>query len=102
MKRKLGQLSGDVSDSGLGFGGERAALYKSKSSVCHRANGEGKASMKAPALKGTILDVSQITEHIIKGDSTSKPLHNKGTSGASDEQAKSIADYAKFLQQVEV
>jgi cytochrome c len=75
-----------------------AALYKSKCSGCHGANGEGKASMKAPALKGTSLDVSQITEHITKGESTSKPPHNKGISGVSDEQAKSIADYIKSLK----
>jgi cytochrome c len=75
-----------------------AALYKSKCSGCHGANGEGKASMRAPALKGTSLDASQITEHITKGESTSKPPHNKGISGLSDEQAKSIADYIKSLK----
>jgi len=75
-----------------------AALYKSKCSACHGVNGEGKASMKAPALKGTSLDASQITEHITKGESTSKPPHNKGISGVSDEQAKSIADYIKSLK----
>jgi len=74
-----------------------AALYKSKCSACHGVNGEGKASMKAPALKGTSLDASQITEHIAKGEPTSKPPHNKGISGVSEEQAKSIADYIKSL-----
>jgi len=74
-----------------------AALYKSKCSTCHGVNGEGKASMKSPALKGTSLDASQITEHITKGEPTSKPPHNKGISGVSEEQAKSIADYIKSL-----
>jgi cytochrome c len=74
------------------WAGDGAALYKSKCSGCHGANGEGKATMRAPALKGTSLDASQITEHITKGESTSKPPHNKGISGVSDEQAKSIAD----------
>lgn len=75
-----------------------AALFKSKCAACHGANGEGKAAIKAPALKGTSLDVSQITERITKGESTSKPPHNKGISGISDEQAKSIADYIKSLK----
>jgi mono/diheme cytochrome c family protein len=75
-----------------------ADLYKSKCSVSHGGNGEGKASVKAPTLKGTILDVSQIREHITKKESTSKHLHNKGISGVSDEQANSITDYVKFLK----
>jgi mono/diheme cytochrome c family protein len=75
-----------------------AALYKSKCSACHGVNGEGKAAIKAPALRGTSLDASRITEHITKGESTSKPPHNKGISGVSDEQAKSIADYIKSLK----
>ena len=77
---------------------EGAVLYKSKCSGCHGATGEGKAAMKAPALKGTSLDASQITEHITRGESTSKPPHNKGISGVSDEEAKSIADYIKSLK----
>jgi len=75
-----------------------AALYKSKCSACHGASGEGKAAIKAPALKGTTLDASQIVEHITKGEPTSKPPHNKGISGVSDEQAQSIADYIKSLK----
>lgn len=75
-----------------------AALFKAKCSACHGANAEGKAAMKAPALRGTSLDASQITEHITKGEPTSKPPHNKGISGVSEEQAKSIADYIKSLK----
>jgi mono/diheme cytochrome c family protein len=77
---------------------EGAALYKSKCSGCHGATGEGKAAIKAPALKGTNLDASQIVEHITKGESTSKPPHNKGIPGVSDEQAQAIADYIKTLK----
>ena len=77
---------------------EGAVLYKSKCSGCHGATGEGKAAIKAPALKGTTLDASQITEHITKGESTSKPPHNKGISGVTEEQAKSIAEYVKTLK----
>ncbi len=77
---------------------EGAALYKTKCAGCHGASGEGKAAMKAPALKGTSLDASQIAEHLTKGESTSKPPHNKGISGLSEDQAKAIADYVKTLK----
>ena len=77
---------------------EGASLFKSKCAGCHGANGEGKAAIKAPALKGTSLDSSQIVEHLTKGESTSKPPHNKGISGLSEDQAKAIADYVKTLR----
>jgi len=75
-----------------------AALYKKKCSFCHGANGEGKPAMKAPALKGTKLEASQIVQHITKGEPDSKPPHNKGMSGVSEEQAKAIADHIKTLK----
>ena len=68
---------------------EGVALYKSMCLGCHGASGEGQAAIKAPALKGTSLDASQITERITKGETTSKPPHNKGISGVCAEQAKS-------------
>jgi len=74
------------------------ALYKSKCAMCHGANGEGKPAMKAPALKGTTKTVEQITEHILKGESTSKPPHNKGVSGVNEAQAKAIAEFVKTLK----
>ena len=75
-----------------------AALYKAKCAGCHGANGEGKPAIKAPALKGTKLEASQIVEHITKGESGSKPPHNKGISGLNDEQAKAILEYVKTLK----
>ena len=75
-----------------------AALYKKKCSGCHGAGGEGKSAMKAPAVKGSALDASQITDHITKGEPSSKAPHNKGISGLTDEQAKAIADYVKTLK----
>jgi len=75
-----------------------AALYKSKCAGCHGANGEGKPAVKAPALKGTTRDATQITEHLTKGESGSKPPHNKGINGLNEEQAKAIADYVKSLK----
>ena len=79
-------------------GDEGAALFQSKCARCHGASGEGKAAMKAPALKGTSMDASQIAEHLTKGESTSKPPHNKGMSGLSEHQAKAIADFVKTLK----
>lgn len=75
-----------------------ASLYKAKCAGCHGAGGEGKPAMKAPALKGTSLEADQITAHLTKGESTSKPPHNKGMSGMTDEQAKAIAEYVKSLK----
>jgi mono/diheme cytochrome c family protein len=75
-----------------------AALYKKKCAGCHGANGEGKPAMKAPALKGTKMEADQIVQHLTKGEPDSKPPHNKGISGLSEEQAKAIADYIKTLK----
>jgi cytochrome c553 len=75
-----------------------AALYKKKCAGCHGASGEGKPAMKAPALKGTSFEAAQIVDHLTKGESTSKPPHNKGMSGLSADQAKAIADYVKTLK----
>ena len=75
-----------------------AALYKTKCAGCHGANGEGKPAIKAPALKGTKLEVNQVAEHITKGESGSKAPHNKGIAGLNDEQAKAIAEYIKTLK----
>jgi cytochrome c len=75
-----------------------ASLYKTKCAGCHGASGEGKPAMKAPALKGTSFDASQITEHITKGEPSSKAPHNKGIAGLNEEQAKAIAEWVKSLK----
>lgn len=41
------------------YGGD---IYKKKCAGCHGASGEGKPSVKAPALKGTQLEASQIVD----------------------------------------
>jgi len=84
--------------STLRAGSDGAALFKAKCSGCHGANGEGKAAIKAPALKGTNLEASQIEEHTLKGDPQGKPPHNKGISGLNEGQAKAIAEYVKALK----
>ena len=75
-----------------------AVLYKQKCAGCHGANGEGKPAIKAPALKGTSLEVNQIAEHLTKGESGSKAPHNKGIPGLNDEQAKAVAEWIKSLK----
>lgn len=84
--------------SSASWAADGASLYKTKCSGCHGAGGEGKPAMKAPALKGTTLEVNQIVEHITKGESGSKPPHNKGISGLNDEQAQALAEYVKTLK----
>lgn len=75
-----------------------ASLYKTKCAGCHGASGEGKPAMKAPALKGTSFEATQIAEHITKGESGSKAPHNKGIAGLNEEQAKAIAEWIKALK----
>jgi mono/diheme cytochrome c family protein len=75
-----------------------ATLYKAKCSGCHGAGGEGKPAMKAPALKGTAKTADQIAEHILKGETTSKPPHAKGISGVNEAQAKAISEFVKTLK----
>jgi mono/diheme cytochrome c family protein len=74
-----------------------AALYKTKCAACHGPSGEGKPAMKAPALKGTTRTADQIVQHITKGEATAKAPHNKGISGLTDDQAKTIAEFVKAL-----
>jgi mono/diheme cytochrome c family protein len=77
---------------------EGDALYKRKCAGCHGASGEGKAAVKAPALKGTSRDVTQLVDHITKGEAASKPPHNKGIAGLTEDQAKAIAEFVKSLK----
>jgi len=75
-----------------------AALYKRRCAGCHGAQGEGKPAMKAPSLKTTKKDASQITQHLAKGEPGGKAPHNKGMSGLKPEESKAIAEYVKTLQ----
>lgn len=74
-----------------------AAVYKKKCAGCHGQQGEGKPAMKAPALKGTSLSAEKVVDHITKGEPESKPPHNKGISGITEEDAKAIAAFIKTL-----
>ena len=77
---------------------EGAALYKSKCAGCHGAAGEGKPAVKAPALKGTALDIDKITHHITNGEPKSKAPHKKGMAGVTEAQAKAIAEFVRTLK----
>lgn len=79
-------------------GQDGAALYKKKCAGCHGASGEGKPAIKAPALKGTNMEASQIAEHITKGEPSSKAPHNKAIAGLNEEQAKAIAEFVRTLK----
>jgi mono/diheme cytochrome c family protein len=74
-----------------------AALYKSRCSNCHGTSGEGKTSMKAPALKGTTMSADDLQQFALKGAAGKKGPHGKGISKLKDDQAKAIADYVKTL-----
>ena len=77
---------------------EGAALFKKKCAGCHGANGEGKPSMKAPAINSTKMDVDQLVNHLAKGEPTSKSPHKKGIAHLTQDQAKAIAEYVKTLK----
>jgi cytochrome c len=100
MKCKLGLASAALllMATAVSWAADGAALYKTKCAGCHGASGEGKPPMKAPALKGTKLEVNQLTEHLTKGQSASRAPHKKGISGLDEAQAKSIAEYVKSLK----
>ena len=85
--------------SALGWSADDgAALYKKKCAACHGASGEGKPATKAPALQGTSWELDKIAAHITQGEASSKPPHNKGISGLTEDQAKAIAEYVKTLK----
>ena len=84
-----------IAGAALSSAQDGAALFKSKCAACHGPAGEGKG--KAPALKGTSLDTAKIVDHLMKGEATSKPPHNKAIKGLTEPQAKAIADHVKTL-----
>lgn len=55
-----------------------AALYKNRCGSCHGANGEGRSSVRAPAVKGTTLDANQLVQLLTKGNSRSKGAAQQG------------------------
>jgi mono/diheme cytochrome c family protein len=75
-----------------------AAIYKKKCAGCHGANGEGKAAVKAPALKGDPADVKQIVDQLMKGKATNRAPHNKAMSGMKPDEASAVAAYVKTLK----
>jgi mono/diheme cytochrome c family protein len=74
-----------------------AALFKKRCTNCHGPNGEGKAAMKAPAVKGSSMSADDVEQFILKGAAGKKAPHGKAVSGLNAEQAKAIAAYIKTL-----
>ena len=61
------------------------------------AKGEGKAGMKAPAVKGSSMSADQIQQLMTQGAAGKKAPHGKAISGLNADQAKAVADYVKKL-----
>jgi hypothetical protein len=57
-----------------------------------------KTSHQGTCSKRNILTAVELTQHITKGETTSKAPHNKGVSGLSDGDAKLIAEFIKTLK----
>ena len=72
-----------------------AAIFKTKCSACHGAEGQGKIG---PALKGTTLSTDDIANLLTKGNDAKKPPHKRPMSGLSDADAKAAAEYVKTLK----
>ena len=86
-------LAGGVSQAAE----DGAALYKRRCTNCHGTGGEGKTSMKAPALKGNPMSADEMEQFILKGAAGKKAPHGKAVSGVNAEQAKAIAAHIKTL-----
>jgi mono/diheme cytochrome c family protein len=72
-----------------------AAIFKTKCSACHGAEGQGKIG---PALKGTSLSANDIASLLAKGNDAKKPPHKRPMSGLSEGDAKAVAEYVKSLK----
>jgi mono/diheme cytochrome c family protein len=77
------------------FAQDGAATYKAKCAGCHGPEGQGKVG---PALKGTSLTDTQITDLLTKGDDAKKAPHKKALSGLSADDAKAVAAFVKTLK----
>jgi cytochrome c553 len=74
------------------------ALYKTKCANCHGANGEGKAAMKSPALKGSGITAEQVEKLLSQGIAGKKAPHGKAISGLKADQIKALAEYVSKFQ----
>jgi len=78
-----------------------AALYKTKCSMCHGANGEGKPAMKAPSLvsdEAKKLSDAEITDIIANGGKEKKATHAFSKKGVSDDQVKALVTFIREMQ----
>ena len=78
-----------------------AALYKTKCSACHGANGEGKPAMKAPSLvsdEAKKLSDADLTDMVANGGKEKKAAHAFSKKGVTDDQVKAIVAFVRDLQ----
>jgi mono/diheme cytochrome c family protein len=73
------------------------AEYRRNCAGCHGTQGEGKPTMKSPALKGTSLTAAQLATFITSANKGSQPPHQKAIFHVNSTQAKAIANYIKYL-----
>ncbi len=78
------------------FGQDAAALYKTKCSVCHGDQGQGKPHLGAK-LAGTTKTEAEIATLLTDGGGTKAP-HVKPIAGLTPEQAKGLAAFVKSLK----
>jgi len=74
-----------------------AALYESRCSMCHGAQGEGNPDGGLPALKGTSLTAEKIIALLMKGEKD-KTIHADPISDLKEEQAKAITDHVTKMK----
>jgi mono/diheme cytochrome c family protein len=78
-----------------------AALYKTKCSMCHGADGAGKPAIKAPSLiseEAKKKSDADLTGMIANGGKEKKVTHAFSKKGVTDEQVKSLVNYIRELQ----
>jgi mono/diheme cytochrome c family protein len=98
MKKSLAVLAGLTLVSSLAMGADLSsnATFKSKCSICHGANGEGKPALKTMPLKDAASkSEAEIVETITKG----KPPRMPAFGGKlTDAQIKELAEAIKALK----
>lgn len=78
-----------------------AAMYKTKCTACHGANGAGKPAAKIPSLisdEAKKLSDEDLTDAIANGGKNKKATHAFAQKGLTPDQIKLIVGYIRDLQ----
>lgn len=73
-----------------------AALYKTKCSACHKADGAGNPAAKVPSLVGD--EAKKLSEADLEKAITEKPKHAGIAKSLTPDQVKAIASHVRTLQ----